>query len=201
MSEPVGFSRGGFSSGGGGGAAAGSSSGSAAALTPETVSVQSIPYSIGYAIGMVTAPSYASAVIGVANRGFFIPFWVPSAITVAQLWCQNGGTAAGNTDMGIYDATFNKVVTIGPTAQAGTSAIQYFNIADTGLSAATNYYLALVTDNTGATFGRVSVALQHLNSIGVFTDEAVGTLPASVVPDSCAQAYIPHCGFTTRSSV
>ena len=100
----------------------------------------------GLMTDMKSITSAASATYVAANRAHYIPFVVSEPITVVQLFAYNGATASGNIDMGIYDAKGTKLVSIGSTAQAGTNALQTFDITDTVLGSG-RFYLAVAMDN------------------------------------------------------
>lgn len=88
-----------------------------------------------------------------ANQAFFVPIVVPRSLTVVKMFWVNGAAVSGNVDTGIYDVAGNRLVSIGTTAQAGTSAIQIVDTTDLALAPG-RYYLALACDNTTATFAR-----------------------------------------------
>lgn len=93
----------------------------------------------------------------VASRALYVPVQVAETITVYRMAWTNGATVAGNIDVGIYDESFSRLVSIGSTAQAGVSTMQVVDIADTVLVAGT-YFLAFVRDDITATFARSSAS-------------------------------------------
>lgn len=160
-----------------------------------TISTQSIG-SIGD-IARVGTP--ASGTWPSANRGIFIPFRTTAPITVRQLFVYNGATAAGNIDMGIYDAVGTRLVSIGPTAQSGTSVLQIFDITDTQIGVGM-FYLALVCSLGTATVMRSSLTpAGFTQAMGIMQQASVGTLPANATFAASAFTIIPVCGLTTRT--
>ncbi len=114
----------------------------------------------------------------------------------------NGGTASGNVDVGIYDAFGNKMVTMGTTAQAGTSALQTFDITDTTLNPG-NYYMACAMDGTTGTALRYTLgSLQVVRATGVLSQSTAFALPTTTATFAAAQDnYIPLMGVTSRATV
>lgn len=89
---------------------------------------------------------------GSANRAVFYPFMLPGPGTALKMFVMNGATINGNVDVGIYDAAGNRLVSAGSTAQSGANALQVFDITDTELAAGVNYYMALASSSSTATF-------------------------------------------------
>lgn len=147
------------------------------------------------------ATTPASAAWPAANTAIFVPFTVYQPLIAVKMFCLNGGTASGNIDIGIYDDQQNRLVSMGSTAQAGTSTIQSFDIADTTLLPGA-YYMAM--NESGTTGTNISWALSALvgGSMGLL-QQAVGAiaLPATAAFATLANAYVPNIGFTARTVV
>jgi hypothetical protein len=140
-------------------------------------------------------PGSASAAWPSANRAIFVPFEVPVARRVYGLWCNNGGTANGNVDIGIYDLDGNRLVSTGSTAQTGTSVIQLISVT-LNLSPGT-YMIALALSSATGTTTRFSVpSVQAMQAHGVRTVDTAFPLPSTVtfVATSVPTAYIPAFG-------
>ena len=134
-----------------------------------------------------------------ANRAFFYPFWLAHAITVLKMFVFNGATAAGNIDVGIYTEDGRKLVSSGSTAQAGTSALQEFDITDTLLTPG-RYYLAIAKDDTtGTVFLFNSPGTRFVQGAGVLMQETAFALPATATFATATLIQIPVFGFTTRA--
>jgi len=150
---------------------------------------------IGSELAAYNATAPASAAWPAANRVIGIPFTLTEPVTVTKLAAYNGATASGNTDLGIFDANFVKLVSIGDTAQAGTNALQEFNITDTLLCPG-RYYFAMKNSSATSTFFRWSTPpVNALKLMGVWQNTgAAGSLAASYTPAVPASAYVPLVG-------
>lgn len=143
--------------------------------------------------GLVTA---ASAAYPSANLALFLPFLLGSPTTVTKLCVVNGGTASGNVDVGIYDAVGTRIASAGSTAQAGTNALQAFDITDVVLGAGL-YYLAVAKDDTTGTILRVNPVAEILRAFGCFQMASAFPLPATATFATIAQAFVPAIGCLT----
>ena len=83
-----------------------------------------------------------------ANLPFAIPFLLPRREVVYQLGWYNGTSAGDNADVGLYDASWNRIVSTGSTAATPSSAPQFVDISDTVLAPGTLYYLVMARDTT-----------------------------------------------------
>lgn len=104
-----------------------------------------------------------------------IPFAISEAITITHFGCRNGTTLNGNIDIGVYDRSFNRLVSTGSTALSGPSAWQWIDITDYGLPRG-SYYLAASHDDTTTQnvlfYGAVGVALHALAGVKDSTTNA-----------------------------
>lgn len=148
--------------------------------------------------GMLTA---ASATWPTANRAIYMYFAVQTPITVTKLFCYNGAVVSGNVAMAIFDAVGTRIVTTGSVAQAGTNALQEFDITDTVLFPDL-YILGLQCDNTTATFFRTQLGATYL-ALGAAVTGGAPTFPfpATVTVALVNADYVPLVGLTTRSVV
>ena len=143
--------------------------------------------------------AHASALWPSADLALFYPFVISQRCIAVLLWAYNGGTAAGSTDIGIYTEDGTRLVSIGPTAQAGTNVRQSFNITDTELFPG-RYYMALASSSGAATFFRSTMGDTNRNrTLGMFQQASAGTLPATATFAAVGQDYLPIFGLTTRS--
>ena len=141
-----------------------------------------------------------SAVWPAANRALFFPFVLPSAITATLMFVYNGATASGNIDVGIYDANQVLRVSSGSTAQAGTTALQTFNITDTVLVPGL-YYLAIAKDDiTGTTF-RVAPGARSQALSGGNQQASAFALPSTATMVQSATSYVPLFGLSVKTVV
>lgn len=134
----------------------------------------------------------ASTAWGTANLGIYIPVILDVPVRVYKMSVANGATAGGNTDVGIYDEKGTRLVSIGPTAQAGTSAIQTFDITDTFLMPGT-YHLGLANTTTTGTYlcAAFSVVRGRMSGCRQQTGLTSGTLPNPAVFATWAQTFCP----------
>lgn len=120
-------------------------------FSPEFTGLYPSYNSVSYTAGTVTA-----------NRAYVTPFTLRRPVVVTKLGWINGGTAAGNVDVGIYDNNLDKIISTGSTAQSGTNAKQTVDITDTALSPGI-YYIAISASDGTATFARCG-----LSNLGAF---------------------------------
>lgn len=202
----TGFVEGGFSSGGGSGGAGAQTGGGflrTGATAVGNLAITNMTYSIGGTLIAEggTLPAFGSAVWFNANSVMTVPFWVPDDVVVKLLWVQNGATASGNTNMGIYEESasdLNLLVSSGAAAQAGTTAIQTFDIADTTLVAGRWYQLGITHSDAVGTFRRFAANIAALTMAGCLQQTGGLLNPLSANP--CTAAYIPLMGLTTNAS-
>lgn len=141
--------------------------------------------------------NYAAAAFPAANRAIFIPFTKDRPDNVKQMFWENGGVA-GTTDVGIYDIYGNRLVSLGPTTNAGS--IQVGNIADTDLPPGLYYMAILASAIVTQTYWSAAVALNTLRACGC-QQQAVGaaTLPATATFAAIASAYLPFVGISFQA--
>lgn len=150
------------------------------------------PYTLStvYSMSVQLANVSGSATWLSANAGVFVPFRVSTPSVVKNLFCDNGTVASGNVDMGIYTMDGVRLVSAGSTAQAGTTALQIFNIDDTVLGRGT-YYLGIALDNTTGTINRSNTLTRYLAPFGYIQKASVFPLPATITFSS---NDIGNCG-------
>lgn len=131
-----------------------------------------------------------------ANLGLFVPFRIMSPVIVYKLVIGAGATAAGNFDVGIYDASGNKQVGAGSTAK-GASTEQILDITDTRLGPGL-YYFGMAADGTNnyiafAPAGTSPVPLQKAKLAGVVQMASAFSsgLVQSATFATLANAYVP----------
>jgi hypothetical protein len=132
----------------------------------------------------------AGSVWTTANRAMYIPVQVQTTCTVFKM-SYLVVTQSGNYDIGIYDESGNRLVSLGSTA-VPVAGIATADIADTTLTPGT-YFLALNFDNTTVSVTRKTTGLADLNrSLGI-QEQAVGavTLPNPATFATPTFAFIP----------
>jgi hypothetical protein len=126
-----------------------------------------------------------------ANRGFFLPHrQLIDAYLISVQW--RSGSTTGNADAAIYDsaATPNRLASRG--AAANVNATATWTLAPPLLMRAGRlYFVALVSSSTTPSFVRGNNTIIAMRSIGAFSQDSVGTLPATATPAQYASAYCP----------
>lgn len=102
-----------------------------------------------YAPLALTDVTAASGQWDVANDPVAVPFTLPYGGVVKQLGWLNGASAGGGHDIGIYDMSYNRLVSTGSVTGSGNAVWQWSNVTDTALAPG-RYRLAIVRDNTTA---------------------------------------------------
>lgn len=164
-----------------------------------TIHTQSLFGSIGDGLIAVSGSSFLSSAYPAVSRALFIPIYINEDVVVKQLWCYNGATVSGNVDMGLFDKYGTMLQSAGSTAQAGTNAVQAFDITDQALEFGV-YYLGISIDNTTATIFRGTPSALALRMMGV--QETAGLFPlANATYANPTSAFIPRIGLTLNSVI
>ena len=127
------------------------------------------------------------------NTAVAFPFWIYEDATVYKIGWVNGSSAGGNTDVGIYNSSWSRLVSTGSTLRSGNSIPQWVDVADTALTANTLYYLAANHSQTNA--NNVTGVLAAANTVNALVlagikQMAVGAtaLPATFTPATISVA-------------
>lgn len=159
---------------------------------------------LGGAMLRIAGSSTASSAASGANIATFYPWEVQAPLTVVKGFAMNGATAAGNTDVGIYDHEFNLIVSSGATAMSGTNAIQEFDITDTLINPG-RYWLAHLTTSTGTYFlnGASVGDEQILSVVPLLAQTGLSALPSTATPtkNTAASPFIIVFGFSTSTVI
>lgn len=167
---------------------------------PIPVVLTTLSYQMG-AHPAVSVSAFASATWPANNQAIFIPFVLSMPELIVKLFVMNGATASGNIDMGIYDDAGTRIVSIGTTAQTGTSAIQAFDITDTQVGPG-RFYLALALSSTvGTVFRLTSATANYASMMGAAEQATAFALPATATFVAPTSSYVPLIGMTTRTVV
>lgn len=158
---------------------------------PATLPVVTLPYNFWHApLGIPIASigfNKTSGAYTTANTAVAYPFWVYEPCTVYKIGWHNGSSAGGNTDVGIYDASWNLLVSTGSTLRTGNSLAQWVDTTNTNLSPNVTYYIAINHSQTNANnvngYPAAANTTNHLTLCGV-KEMAVGAtaLPATFTP-------------------
>lgn len=158
-------------------------------VVPTVLSTAS-PESIG---AHIVRSNPASGAWPANNRGLFVPFVLPGPVRVKRLFSVNGATASGNIDVGIYRHSGARIVSAGSTAMAGTTAPQFFDIADTDLPPG-RYYWGIALSTTAGTIYRWNFPLVLHQATGAFQMASALALPDPATFTVLASAYMPWVG-------
>lgn len=85
-----------------------------------------------------------------ANDPVAFPFRLSAPAIVDQLGICHGSAAGGNFDIGVYSATWVRLVSTGSTGAVTNNVWQFVNVTDTALEALKTYYLVAARDNVTA---------------------------------------------------
>jgi hypothetical protein len=147
---------------------------------------------------MAGSAQLTSTAWGTANLAIYSPIWLPFRYPARNFFVYNGATLGGNLDVGIYNQDGTLIWSAGSTAQAGTSALQFF--AKDILLEPGCYFLALSSNSTTATyFCNGSGSATKNRELGVLQQTSAFALPATATFAAAAQARIPLIGFTWQS--
>lgn len=80
-----------------------------------------------------TSFSLASSTWFSANDPLAVGFVLREAATIQRLGTINGSAAGDNWDVGVYDLSWNRLISTGSTTGVGNSAAQYVDVTDTPL--------------------------------------------------------------------
>lgn len=155
----------------------------------------------GWALGpgVFRSGSATGAAWPAANDALFVPFRVPTAVTVYQMACGTGTGTAGNFDLGIYDAGGNRLVSTGSTAKTTATSERIVNVTDTTLLPGL-YYLAMATDGvTNYLQAGSGLNLGFGKLLGMRKTASAFALPATVTYATITATYIPIIAAYFRS--
>ena len=139
----------------------------------------------------------------VANLALFLPVVIPYPYTVSRVFWGNGSSiAGGNADFGMYSSDGTQLFHTGSTALSGTSSIQYASLTTPYRLSPGRYFFALANDGTTS---RSLVATTGLTTsvcrqAGFIQQSNAMPLPATLVPEAMANAFIPIFGITRTAS-
>lgn len=149
------------------------------AMFPPPIILNRSPGWHGYAQAMS-----GSIQIGVTNDARLSPIYLPYGVLVTKLvWCQTG-QGTGNIDIGIYDETFNRVVSLGSTATPAAGVIES-DIADTYLSPGLYWTaFAVSVGNSSSQMGWTAIDSNQTRGMSVLQVSSAFPLPTSLTPST-----------------
>ena len=113
-----------------------------------------------------------------ANDPVAIPITLPYGAVVSELGVANGSSAGDSVDIGIYDLSWNRMISSGSQTAAGASQIQWFDVTDTPIAPG-RYYVVQVRSTVTANrvwYVNMSASNPVLAFIGA-QDSATDALP------------------------
>lgn len=102
-----------------------------------------------------------------ANDPIALAFRLSEVAIAVELGWLNGSAAGGGVDVGIYDASWVRLVSTGAQTGSGNNAWQFVNVTDTTLLPGKRYYLAMARDNITANRVRILGCGQNANSVAL----------------------------------
>lgn len=154
--------------------------------------------------GSIGSQSIASAptsgTFPAANRAIYVPFRNTRQVTIRQLFSYNGAAAADNIDVGIYTENGRRLVSSGAVAQAGTNALQLYDVTDFVLGPGLFYFAVSMSGTTGTLF-RIGPSVSLTRIIGLVQEAAAHPLPATATFATVGSGYVPVLGFTAEASL
>lgn len=156
------------------------------------------------ALGMrgvvASAGNFVSVAWSTANLAFYAPMQIPFNYPVKNMFWYNGATIAGNVDCGVFTHDLTKICSVGSTAQSGATALQFAAPTSEVILTPGNYYFALVSSSTTATFftNNLGTATRH-RYVGEFQQASALPLPAAATIAATATARIPLIGITYKT--
>lgn len=172
-------------------------------LTPrgyETITTWDMVRGVGIEWTCTPTGAPGSATWPSANRAIACPIYIDTIGTVVKLFIANGATASGNFDIGLYDESFNRLVSTGAIAQSGTATIQVFDITDTAIRPG-RYYLAASSSAATGTTVRVSQGIGYERAVGMVQMASAHPLPSTLTPATVTSSYAPLMGLTYRTTI
>lgn len=170
------------------------------AFAPARTGVFSTAQALGAALNAASVAPVSTA-WPATNLAIFVPILLPTPVKVYKMIVGAGATAAGNFDVGIYDASGNQLVHSGATAK-GASTEHVLDVTDTVVGPGI-VYLAMAADGTNnymmfTPSGTAPVPLQKTRLVGVLNMATAYTLPSPATFAAATNVAIPAIAALTR---
>lgn len=136
------------------------------------------------------------------NLALYVPVLIRVPTTVYQMAWINGATLGGNVDVGIIDGSSKaRLISTGSTAQAGASALQVVDVADTLIPVGLHYLAMSLNSNTATVIrGSLSTAIMA-RANGVAQQAAGFPIPNPVTFEVVAVTSVPFVIAAIQSGV
>ncbi len=156
-------------------------------------------------LGLGAAASGASPWSDAANCLLAFPFVIESPTTFYKGMWVNGGSVGGNSEVGLWDASFNKIVTTGSIAGSGASVPQSTALSSTVTMPPGLYYAGMAHDAT--TTGQLirwsvaTIGIALFQGLGCWRQSGItlGSLGATATPGDLTNVAFPVFGLITRT--
>jgi hypothetical protein len=168
-------------------------------MTPRLSSLS--PQILGVEAGQLGLTPLVSTPWPVANRALLLPFSLDTEGLISSVSLANGAIVSGNFDVGIYNAEFQRLISLGGIRQRGINTTQALALPQL-LLAPGSYWAALVADNATATLMAMgSLASAQAQQIGIVEASAAYPLPASLTPAQPTMGILPLLTLTSTSEM
>lgn len=130
-----------------------------------------------------------------ANLAVFIPFRIYTPVTAYSMFICNANRVTGSFDVGIYSfegITITRIVSSGPTAQAGINSYQKATITQKSLGIG-QYYMAMSMNSASASVIRKAPGTTLSRISGMLNLASAYPLPATATP-TIATNFLPLFG-------
>lgn len=138
-----------------------------------------------------------------ANVALYMPVVIPEAGYATKLWwAVSNGAGGGNMDIGIYDESYNRLVSSGSTAIGTSQGTTVVDITDTLLQPG-RYYVGLASDTSSGTSTLIGFAPAAgiCQALGVIRQTSAFALPSTATPVITTHAALPTCGIQMYRAV
>jgi hypothetical protein len=109
----------------------------------------------------INSANDSSGAWAAANDPFATPFLVTEAALVTSLGVCNGSAAGDSVDIGVYDRSWNRIVSTGSQTPSTASGFDFFDVTDTALAPGMYYCVvarSAITANRQLFFGHTADA-------------------------------------------
>jgi len=134
-----------------------------------------------------------------ANRAYGVWFRISRIYRIVQHYVIVSATTSGNADIGCYLLSGPKIATSGQIVMSGGTSIIGKNVTPYKLYP--GLYYMVISHSTGGGSATEIVAVippqvAHCKMTGMFSMESAYPLPDTIVPATCASAYVPIFGLS-----
>ncbi len=135
-------------------------------------------------------------IIGTNNDALLVPFLLPCDMTIYQLKFV-AGNGTGNYDLGIYDDSYNRLVSSGSVAMSA-GGVKTLSVADMKFRGGDTIYAALALSNTAGTILRQVLSVVQQRFYGCVMQASGLPLPSTITPATWTPAGTPLFAFGVR---